>query len=166
MRLFGTTGPWMSTPLWHQGRCGASSNCSSSALFSSVADRSDRGSAIPSPGTPFFRRLLAAYGHCIRAPSRAVGPAEHLSSSPSAPSRSLSSSLLSSGPSPSHFSSLGLMLSSTTIATSHFYSLELWSFYLNQSEFGIMFSGIPTITFEASIAVCQPFPVGLSTCPW
>ena len=24
-----------------------------------------------------------------------------------------------------------------------------------QSELGIMFSGIPTITFEASIAVCQ-----------
>ena len=28
-----------------------------------------------------------------------------------------------------------------------------------------MFSGVHTITFEASIAVCQPFPVGLSTCP-
>ena len=39
-----------------------------------------------------------------------MGPAEHLGSSPSAPSRSL----LSSGPSPSHFRSSGLMLSSAT----------------------------------------------------
>ena len=39
--------------------------------------------------------------------------------------------------------------------TSHFSSFELWSFYLDHSELGIMFSGITTITVEASIAVCQ-----------
>ena len=30
---------------------------------------------------------------------------------------------------------------------------ELWSFYLDHSEMGTMFSGIPTITFEASISI-------------
>ena len=31
----------------------------------------------------------------------------------------------------------------------------LWSFYLDHSELGIMFADIPTITFEASVAMCQ-----------
>ena len=39
--------------------------------------------------------------------------------------------------------------------TSHFSSFELWSFDLGHSELGILFSGIPTITTEASVAVCQ-----------
>ena len=39
--------------------------------------------------------------------------------------------------------------------TSHFSSFEFWTFYLDHSELGIMFSGIPTITKDASIAVCQ-----------
>ena len=39
--------------------------------------------------------------------------------------------------------------------TSHFSSFELWSFYLDHSELGIMLSGIPTITFEPSVRVCQ-----------
>ena len=42
---------------------------------------------------------------------------------------------------------------------------EPWSFYLDHSEFGIMFSGIPTITFEAVKRSVSAFPVGLSTCP-
>ena len=44
-----------------------------------------------------------------------------------------------------------------------FSSFELRSSCLDHSELGIMFSDIPTITFEASVAMCQLLPVEPST---
>ena len=49
--------------------------------------------------------------------------------------------------------------------TSHISCFELWSFYLDHSEFGVMFSGVPTITFESVNRSVPALPVGLSTCP-